>query len=162
MREDKFNEALRHLGHVYEPRPEGFTAQEPSRVRHVLRVFMPTGDVRPMCGSPDQQGLSCPELWLDSNCERCKAIQIIPLAITKRSLMLDLVNGLCDIEQMFLDAMYWNFHNREQEPINPDPDGELAKSWLEYEMQIISMMARFKPTMGKHEGRFSWPTDLEG
>lgn len=159
---DRFTEALRHLGHIYEPRPEGFAVEE-ENVRHVTKVFVPTGEIKPICGTPNPaSGLGCPALWLDSNCERCKEIEggLAP-ALTKRSLMLDLVNGMCDIEQMFLDAMYWNFHNPDKEAVNPDPDGDLAKTWLEYEMQITSMMARFKPTMEKHEGRFGWPTDLE-
>ena len=62
---------------------------------------------------------------------------------------------------MFLEAMYWNFHNRDEEPINPDPDGELAKAWIESRIQIMAMIERFGPTMEKHEGRFGWPVDLE-
>lgn len=157
---DKFTEALEHLGHIYEPRPEGMEACEP-RVRHVLKVFVPTGDVKARCGSAEPQGLGCSALWLDSNCEQCREIEGLEPALTKRGLMLDLINSMCDIEQMFLDAMYWNFHNPDEESINPDPDGELAKGWIESQMQIASMLARFEPTMKRHEGRFSWPTDLE-
>jgi hypothetical protein len=74
--------------------------------------------------------------------------------------MLDLVNIMCNVEQMFLDAMYWNYHNPTKMPINPDPDGELAKGWIDARSQLVSMMARFEPTMLKHEGRFGWPTDF--
>lgn len=33
---------------------------------------------------------------------------------------------LNDIEQQFIDAEYWNRHHPDQEPIDPDPTGELA------------------------------------
>lgn len=158
MRE-KFTEALQHLGHIYEPLSEEFVTQE--RVRHVLKVYLPTGEVRARCGSPEPQGIGCLELLLDANCKRCREIEGLPPALTKRSLMLDLVNMLCTIEQQFLDAMSWNFHNPDETAINPDPDGELAKGWLDIHQQLIQMMERFEPTMKKHEGRFSWPTDLE-
>jgi hypothetical protein len=75
--------------------------------------------------------------------------------------LINLVNELCNFEQIFLDAMYWNFHNPDENPINPDPDGQLAEGWLMFQRQIVSMTERFKPTMVKHEGRFAWPTDLE-
>jgi len=133
----------------------------PNRPRHILKVFTPTNEVRPICGSQDPQGLGCPELYLDSNCERCREIEELPEAITKRSLMLALINDMCNIEQMFLDAMYWNFHNPQSASINPDPDGGLAKGWVDHKAQIESMMAKFEPTMLKHEGRFGWPEDLK-
>jgi hypothetical protein len=156
---DKFTEALRQLGHIYEPRSKGITVGH--QVRHIAKLFVPTGEVQPICGAEDYtRELCCPALYLDSNCERCREIERLPQAITKRSLMLDLTNVMCDIEQTFLDAMYWNFHNRDEAPINPDPDGELAKTWLEYKMQINSMMARFEPTLKRHEGRFGWPTEF--
>lgn len=157
---DKFERALQLLGHIYEARPADFVAEEP-RVRHIERVFLPTGELKPICGDAGK-GLGCPQLWLDSNCEQCREIAgLPPAAVTKRSLMIALVNNMCDIEQMWLDAMYWNFHNSDKEPLNPDPDGTLANAWIENQMQIVSMLARFEPTMKTHEGRFGWPEHLE-
>ena len=158
---DKFSEALRHLGHIYMPRSEGLAVE--TRTRHILQVFAPTGEVLPICGADRKQGRSLgdPALWADSDCGQCCELRGIAPAITKRSLMLDLINSMCDIEQIFLDAMSWNYHNPNEEPIDPDPDGELAKAWLDDHDQILSMAKRFQPTMEKHEGRFSWPTDLE-
>lgn len=159
--EDRFTEALRHLGHIYVPQPEHETGG-PLPIRHVLKLYVPTGDVAAFCGSADLQGLSCPALWPDSNCEQCREAEGLEPFLTKRSLMIDLVNVICNVEQMFLDAMYWNFHNKTEEPpINPDPDGELAKAWIDSRIQLLSMMARFEPTMQKHEGRFAWPTDFK-
>jgi hypothetical protein len=154
---DRFTEALRYLGHIYEPRPAD--AEIKHSIRHIEKCYLPTGDVKPICGA-EGQGLACPNLYPDANCEQCREIEGVPVAITKRSLMLDLVNTMCDIEQQFLDAMYWNYHNRDEEPINPDPDGELAKAWTDYKIQIMSMMSRFELTMTKHEGRFGWPAEL--
>ena len=156
---NKFTEALGYLGHIYEPRPPEFIPDD--KVRHVLKVFKPTGDIKAICGAPEVRGVGCPALRLDANCERCREIEGLPVAITKRSLMLDLINALCDIEQMFLDAMYWNLHNRDKAPFNPDPDGELAKAWLIYKAQIDNMIVRFQPTMENHETRFSWPDSFE-
>lgn len=158
---DRFTDALRQLGHVYMERAEDIAVEE--RVRHVAKMFLPTDDVKPICGSDgaEHRMLGCPQLYLDSNCEQCRESEGLAPAITKRSLMLHLINTICDIEQIFLDAMYWNFYNPEHEPINPDPDGELAKGWVESQMQIVSMMARFEPTMKRHEGRFGWPSDLD-
>ena len=31
-----------------------------------------------------------------------------------------------NIEQMFMDAEYWNRHHPNETPLNPDPDGQLA------------------------------------
>lgn len=157
--EDGFTEALRHLGHVYVPQPE-VEIGGPLPVRHILKLYVPTGDVAAFCGSTDLQGLGCPALWPDSNCEQCREAQGLGPSLTKRSLMVDLVNVVCNVEQMFLDAMYWNFHNQIETPINPDPEGELAKAWIESRTQLVSMMARFEPTMQKHEGRFGWPMDF--
>lgn len=156
---DRFNEALRHLGHIYEQQADRVV--EPVRIRHVLKVFVPTGNIAARCGSQSTQGVGCPALYADSNCEECQEMEGLLPALTKRGLMLDLVNIMCDVEQMFLDAMYWNFHNPDETPINPDPDGVLANGWIESQMQIIQMMGRFEPTMKKHEGRFNWPTDLD-
>ena len=158
---DRFSEALRHLGHVYS---RAVTEPRPARVRHIVQVFVPTGEILPICGaSPiEAQQLGCRELWLDTNCPKCRELRQVPAAVlTKRSLMLDLINTLCDIEQTWLDAMNWNYHNPDKEPINPDPDGALAKGWLEGHEQLIRMLACFEPTMKRHEGRFNWPTDLE-
>lgn len=155
---DKFTTALRQLGHIYEPR----TAEEPRRpVRHIEKCYVPTGELKPFCGA-DGVGIGCPDLWLDSNCEQCRTKEGLPAsAMTKRSLMLDLVNIMCDIEQMWLDAMYWNYHNPTEEPQNPDPDGILAKAWIDNQSQLLSMMARFDPMMKRHEGRFGWPEVLD-
>jgi hypothetical protein len=155
---DKFTEALRHLGHIYEVRKH---PPLPDRARHILKVYRPTGEIKARCGSEEPQGIGCSDLILDASCERCREIEGIPPALTKRGLMLDLVNILCSIEQQFLDAMSWNFHNPNEPPINPDPEGELAKGWLDNYQQLIKMMACFEPTMKHHEGRFSWPADLE-
>lgn len=154
---DRFTRALQQLGHIYEPRE----TVEPRRVRHIEKLYVPTGDIKPICGA-EGTGVSCPALWLDSNCEQCRAIEgLAPAALTKRSLMLDLVNIICDVEQMWLDAMYWNFHNPNEEPQNPDPDGVLAKAWLENQTQIVQMLSRFEPTMKRHEGRCGWPEEID-
>lgn len=158
---DRFTEALRHLGHIYETGPELIDISPDEQIRHIQKLYVPTGELKSICGSDSGRGLGCPALWPDSNCESCKNREgITERFVTKRSLMLDLVNVVCDIEQMFLDAMHWNFHNPTERPINPDPDGELAKVWVDYQMQIILMLGRFEPTMKKHEGRFGWPTDF--
>lgn len=156
---DRFTKALQQLGHIYEPCPEDAVVEE--RVRHILRVFVPTGDIMPVCGAPQNgRGICCRELWADSNCEQCRAVEGVKASITKRSLMLNLVNDMCDFEQLFLDAMYWNGSNLRHEAINPDPNGEVAEAWSADKKQLESMMKRFAPTMEKHAARFGWPTDL--
>lgn len=148
------DEMLRNLGHCYVLAE----TEHKNRVRHIAKVAL-SGEVLPVCGAKvraETKFLGCPELWLDSDCEQCRAIENIKSAITKRSLMLNLVNQLCDIEQMFIDAMYWNYHNGNENPINPDPNGEMSQIWLDFQAQLILMMARFKPTMDKHEKYFGW------
>lgn len=153
-----FDDVLRSLGHIYEPRQD---EPEEHEVRHILKVYVPTGNVQPRCGANEIKGIGCSNLYADSNCPKCRELEGIKPSITKRSLMLDIVNALCDFEQGYLDAMYWNFHNRDKEPINPDPDGELAGEWRQYKAHLISMVERFEPTMNRHEMGFGWPEDLE-
>jgi hypothetical protein len=49
------------------------------------------------------------------------------------------------IEQIFTDAKYWNEHVRTpfQEPIDPDPDGELAKWAKAIDGMLAKEAARF-------------------
>lgn len=48
---------------------------------------------------------------------------------TKESLLKRRDQLICEIEQIFTDAEHWNLCVRasHEEPINPDPDGELRR-----------------------------------
>lgn len=162
MDDQTFDDALRQLGHIYVARSESHPHAE--RVRHIGKVFVPTGDVTAFCQPSDgteTRIIGCPDLWPDSNCVKCRALEGFDQDfLTKRSLLLETVNILVDIEQMFLDTMYWNYHNPNETPVNPDPDGFLAEQWGQQVAQIEQMIARFKPTMARHENRFGWPTEI--
>lgn len=164
---DGFQKVLRGLGHIYCEHPEPEHEGEPDRIRHIGMVYQPTGKVLPICSeNPDtaetQNVLGCPALWLDSNCAECRKCDGSDyLAITKRSLMLNIIHALINTEQLFLDAMYWNFHNPNEKPMNPDPDGFLAEEWQKLADQIIQMLERARPTMTKHGDKFGWPETVE-
>lgn len=60
---------------------------------------------------------------------------------------------LKDIEQIFLDADYWNNHVRTpfEEPIDPDPGGELAR----YAAGLERMLAAEAGSGGRGNGGLS-------
>jgi len=102
------------------------------------------------------------ELFGDLNCPKCReAVMLDGRSITKRSIMLDAVNSIISIEQMFIEAIYWKMHRSEESPINPDPDGVLAEAWQAQADQIIRMIELARPLMQKHEAKYGWPELLK-
>lgn len=159
-----FETILRGTGHLYCEAPECDLPRVRDRVRHIVKIHLPTGEIRPICGQAlgdNDQQLCCPGLERDSNCPACiDACGIVDESLTKRSLMLDQVHCLINFEQIFLDVMYWNFHNPDETPINPDPAGELAAAWENRADQIIQMIERCRPMMSRHANRFGWAEEI--
>jgi hypothetical protein len=163
-----FGELLLALGHIYFPSDVCLEDPVDQRVRHIPGNVDDRGNIFPLCGTEPITGnnswIESEEMWLDVNCPECRTLKGLDFrSVTKRSLMIDCVHILMNIEQHFLDAMHYNGYERAQgePPRNPDPDGELAEAWERNADQIIQMMERFRPTMAKHAGRFGWPEEIE-
>ncbi len=77
--------------------------------------------------------------------------------ITKRTLLTDVVHNLVNIEQMFVEAIYWKLCRPEEEPINPDPDGYLAEEWAKLADFLIKEIERARQLMTKHGDKHGWP-----
>jgi hypothetical protein len=162
-----FDEVLTHLGHNYCDAPPVAGVPATACIRHIAKVFVPTGEVRAFCEAElvingGSALIGCPDLWPDVNCPKCLELEGLDgRYLTKRGLMVDLIHNLMTIEQIFLDAMYWNSNNPDEEPINPDPDGLLALQWQSCSDQISKMLDRARGFMTRHGDRFGWPEDIE-
>lgn len=164
-----FDDVLRQLGHFYfESSVPEDSPTVTERVRHMAKSIDPDGAARAICSGETITGSN--ESWLvthhlmaDVNCVSCREVLGLKKnLVTKRSLLIECVHIVMNLEQLFLEAMYTNSIRSEgTDPINPDPDGELAEMWEEHVNQIKSMLGRFEPTMLKHAAMFGWPEELE-
>lgn len=158
-----FEDILRGLGHIYSPEPYPKESSATFRLRHIVN------DSGSLCGADvpthgDDFLINCEALHRDSNCTACRKLAgLEETSMTKRSLMLESISILMNIETMFLEAIYWNGWVRKtsEEKFNPDPDGLLAANWEEQADQLIKMLERARPTMAKHANTFGWPDELE-
>lgn len=163
-----FDQVLSALGHVYFRSEDDVDEPVADRIRHIPKTISETGEIVSLCGDGqpvdgNNSWIQSPGLWLDVNCVECRKRQGIDFrAVTKRSLLLDCVHILMNIEQQFLDAIYWNAFERGpgEEKHNPDPDGFLAESWEQSADQVTEMIERCRLTMAKHAGRFGWPDEI--
>lgn len=169
MNADDFQKYLVGTGHVYSDMPDGVT--DLSYLRHIGDRINDRGETSPLCENvarpltDKERAIYSPPLFRDANCPDCLRIVELPEhSLTKRHVMLNCVHLLINIEQQFLDALYWNQVVRAEgeEPINPDPEGELAAAWEQFADQIIMMAERCRPAMASHASRFGWPLDFEG
>lgn len=81
---------------------------------------------------------------------------------TRQTLMQDALKHILKIEDLFNTADYWNRRVREEnEVINPDPDGEMAKNWLNLSEELIGLIVRYRPAMGKHFEKYR-PKNVAG
>lgn len=46
-----------------------------------------------------------------------------------------------NIDQMFIDAEYWNSHHPQEKPLDPDPDGQLSR-WKRSMESLLENEAR--------------------
>lgn len=165
---DKFEQVLRGLGHVYCESPASELCRASISVRHAARLINDFGEISPFCADPpralgeNERYITCKQMFRDINCAECmRLLGFTGESLTKRSLLVDCIHILVNIEQSFLDAMYWNFHHPDEEPINPDPDGEQALFWEQQADQIVQMLERARPTMTRHANKFGWPDELK-
>lgn len=164
MTHDEFEKLLQHFGHVYVAIEGLPTHRATKRFRHLAKNNKE--DLFLLCEernrSPDEDSdriLMSHYFHHDLNCLICRdAVGLRNTAsLTKRSLLVEIVNILVDIEQQFLEAIYWKEFRKDADPINTDNDGVLASAWQEQADQLIQMVERFRPLMQKHEGAFGWP-----
>jgi hypothetical protein len=165
-RQERFERILTALGHNYiEDAPELEGSSATDRVRH---LSWPDTPVKPLCRSrrkksdPDAGFLMLRELFADINCPKCREALMMDdkRAITKRTLMVELVNSMISIEQMFVEAIYWKLCRSEEKPINPDPDGLLAEGWQANANQLIKMIEMARPLMEYHGDKYGWAETL--
>lgn len=170
MSEFDFERYLEGSGHVYDDLPDPDVPRSRDLIRHISGQMNENGSVSPICAKTPrpltniERGLFSPALFRDVNCPQCLLQAGLPeRSLTKRGLLLDSVHELINIEQVFLDALYYNNVLRAENdvPINPDPDGELAEAWLTTAGQLITMLNRICPAMESHSDRFGWPLDIE-
>lgn len=168
MTSEEFENLLRQTGHFYTGDPLRAEDKTEPPSRHLVKADttelallcveqdrMPAGNERVLMANEFHHDLSCPI------CRKLAGLADIR-SVTKRSVMLNAVNVLVDIEQMFLEAIYWKEFRKDEKPINPDPDGTMARYWLEHADQLIKMIERCRPLMKSHEGRYRWPDQLGG
>lgn len=59
--------------------------------------------------------------------------------------------SLAEIDQFFIDAEYWNTHSKARlegcDPIDPDPDGQLARIRADYRQFLAAEDARPLPPL---------------
>lgn len=156
-----YEEVCRALGHIYEDPPDPENARGFAYNRHITKQLLPEGLALTLCARvvDATERLIAPALWRDSNCDQCRQMAgFAAISLTKRMLLVNCVNLLMNIEQDFLEAMWWN-HNRTEgeEAINPDPDGFLADAWEQNVDQVNRMLERFRETMRNHSSKFGWP-----
>ncbi len=163
MDQSEFEKLLRCYGHFYTESPDEEN-KAAHRVRHL--GLSQSEDLRVLCtnrpvDADHDQILMLSQLFHDLDCVECRAVIGLPRhSLTKRGLMIDIVNILVNLEQMFIEAIYWKEFRSDAEPINPDPDGVLAQQWQIQADQIIQMIERCRPLMQKHENRYGWPEEL--
>lgn len=167
--QEKFKRILTALGHNYvEDAPEIEEVSATGRVRHLAWPDMP---LRPLCQSekkshsdPKASFIMLRELFADINCPKCREAMMMDdkRAITKRTLMVDMVHSMMSIEQMFVEAIYWKLRRSEEAPINPDPDGTLAMEWQKCADQVIRMIEMARPLMQHHGDKYGWADTLSG
>lgn len=81
-----------------------------------------------------------------------KPVKVGSRTITRQTLIKDAVRQMLEIEDLFNTADYWNRNVRkaDEDPINPDPDGELAKAWLNFSEEMVGLLMRVRPAFTKH------------
>lgn len=153
-----FQDLLKQTGHVY---PD-YESNHVTELRHAYVLVQ--GDIVTGCGKIFQdvkRGVGCPGLWPDVNCPVCRATVKPKSALTKRRVLTAIVDDLINIEQLFLDAAWWNVNNADKPPLNPDPDGQLAATWSELNREAISILDRMRGLMEDHYNKFGWPENVD-
>jgi hypothetical protein len=74
--------------------------------------------------------------------------------ITRQHIMREALRLMLDIEDQFNTATRWNRLHKEEEPINPDPNGELAEMWLNFHEELLGLSLKYRPVMEAHFSKY--------